>query len=227
MKTFLSVVFSLALCCNGFAQDISREQKFRQIKELNAQIEKLGEELLRPAPTDLKDAETLSVKVFRLMPRETNERQMGHSSFYSFTSGSHDYQKIAQILLEQNALSTGFAGADYGLIGDLGNISLADVKNEIPEVDFLLNYKAPTNILDARIEQRKRGDYRVDNFTLRAHLPAVVGHTYVLRAISFRNADILVALKIIRKDTDGSLIVFWKRLADFPKPELDPNIREN
>jgi hypothetical protein len=40
-------------------------------------------------------------------------------------------------------------------------------------------------------------------------------------------ADMLVAFKIIRKDSDGSVIIFWKPIADFGKPILDPNVREN
>ncbi len=231
MKLFLIAVLSLTLSTINFAQDISREQKFRQIKEFNAQINKLAEELLLPDADDFKNAEAQGLKAFRLMPREVFSRpitvpQEG-GACYSFTTGSHDYQKIAQIMLEQNYLSTGFAGANYGLMVDLGNISLADIGPGIPEVDFLLKYKAPTNILDARTEQRKRGDYKVGDFTLRSHLPSVVSHSYLLRAIDFGNADIFVALKVIRKDTDGSLIIYWKQIADFGKPSLDPNIKEN
>lgn len=227
MKLFLKVVFTLALSSNLLAQEVSREQKFRQIKELNAQIDKIVEELLLPAPSDLKDAETQGVKVFRLMPRETHERQMGGGAFFSFTSGSHDYQKIAQIMLEQNYLGTGFAGADYGLMGNLGSISLSDVNVDTPEVSFLLKYKAPTNILDARIEQRKAHDYEAGAFRLKNRFPAVVGHAFVLRSIVFRGADLVVVFKVMRKDTDGSLIIFWKQIADFGKPQLDPSIREN
>ncbi|HJS52679.1 MAG TPA: hypothetical protein VJ781_12325, partial [Pyrinomonadaceae bacterium] len=54
-----------------------------------------------------------------------------------------------------------------------------------------------------------------------------IGNTFVLRAISFESADVLVAFKVMRQDTDGSLIIFWKQIADFGKPRLDPNIREN
>jgi hypothetical protein len=31
---------------------------------------------------------------------------------------------------------------------------------------------------------------------------------------------LLVALKVVRQDTDGSLIIAWKLLKKFPKPEL-------
>lgn len=231
MKLIPAVVFLCLFSSVAFTQEISREQKFRQIKDLSAQIDRVVEDLLSPSPTDIKQAESDGVKVFRLMPREVYGRQIAvpqeGGACYSFTTGSHDYQKIAQIMLEQNYLSAGFAGADYGLMGDLGNIPLSDAIVETPEVAFLLKYKAPINILDARVEQRKAHQYETDAFTLRNRFPVSIGHAFVLRAISFRDADILVAFKVMRKDTDGSLIIFWKKIADFDKPQLDPNIREN
>jgi hypothetical protein len=225
--TFVSIAGFASL---ALTQELSREQKLGQIKELNAQIDKIVQDLLLPSPGDIKEAETSGLKVFRLNPREIYGRIAVPSeggSFYSFTTGSHDYQQVAQILLEQKGLSTGFAGANYGLMADLGDIPLSDVSENIREVNFLLRYKAPTNILEARTEQRKRGDYREDGMTFRGYLPAALGHTFVLRAIDFGRADTLVTFKLIRKDTDGSLIIFWRSLADFPKPQLDPSIKEN
>src|SRR5947209_6130982 len=123
MKYFLTVAIALFLFTGFlFAQDTSRAQKFQQIKDLSAQIDKVVEDLLLPSPTDIKEAESEGVNVFRLMPREVYGRQIAvpqeGGACYSFTTGSHDYQKIAQIMLERNSLKTGFAGANYGLMGD-------------------------------------------------------------------------------------------------------------
>ncbi len=231
MRSISAVVFLLLLSNIIIAQDNSRERKFDRIKDLNAEVNKLAEELLLPDSVDIKDAESQGLKTFRLMPREVSSRPMtvpqGGGAFYSFTTGSHDYQKTAQILLEENRLRTGFAGANYGLMADLGDISLADITSAIPEVGFLLKYKAPTNILEARAEQRKRGEYKVGDLIFRSYFPAVIGHSYLLRAIDFGDADVFVALKVIRKDTDGSFIIYWKQIANFGKAILDPTIREN
>lgn len=231
MKLILTVVFLFAFATFSFAQDVSREQKFQRIKELNAQINELAQELLQPEQTDVKNADIEALKVFRLMPRETFSRPIavpqGGGSYYSFTTGSNDYQKIAQIGLEQNSLKTGFAGADHGFMADLGEIPLSKVTSETAELAFLLKYRAATNIVEARVEQRKAGNHKVDGLHFKNYLPAVLGHTYVLRNINYGNADIVVAFKIERKDTDGSLIIFWKQMGDFGKPTLDPNIKEN
>lgn len=232
MKLFLTVVFTLFLFTTFFAQDLSREQKSQQIRELNAQINRLAGELLLPETVDIRDADSRSLKAFRLLPREAYDRPIsvpqGGGSFYSFTTGSHDYQATAQINLELNRLSTGFAGSNFGLMADIGDVSITDDLSGIPELSFLSKYNAPTNIVAARAEQAKSRDYKVDNFRLKSYLPAVVGHSYILRAISFHggSADVLVALKVIRKDTDGSLIIYWRQLADFGKPTLDPTIKE-
>jgi hypothetical protein len=39
-----------------------------------------------------------------------------------------------------------------------------------------------------------------------------------LRSISISDYDILVVFRIVRKDPDGSLIVFWNPVETFPKP---------
>lgn len=217
-------------------QDPARDQKLAQIKAINSQIDvlnskigKIVQDMLLPSDSDQRNADAAGVRVFRLNPRETYGQTVvpqGGGSYYSFTTGSHDYQKTAQISLEQNNLRTGFAGADYGLMSDLGDLPLQNIGPQTPEVAFLQGYKAPGNILDARVEQRRAQEYKAEALFFKFYWPAVVGHTYVLRAITFGEADTLVAFRPVRKDIDGSLIIQWRPLADFDKPQLDPKIRE-
>lgn len=224
---FIVNITLLILVCSSivFNQELNRDQKLQKIGELNSQIQVLEADVLLPNTKDAKQAEKEDFKVFRIMPRERDHKLtvQGGGSFYSFTTKSHDYQKIAQIGLEQNHLKVGFAGANYGFIADLGEIALADVINETAEANFLLNYKPPTNEPDVRIEQRKAWNYETDGLTFKSSVPAIVGHSYVLRSISFGSADILVAFKIYRKDADGSLIIFWKNIKDFETPNIEGN----
>jgi len=209
-----------------FAQNSRREQNLQKIDELNSQIKDLETEVLLPDAKDLKTAGRENLDVFRLMPREKFDRKFtvqGGGSYFSFTTGSHDYQKIAQIGLEQNSLKVGFGGANYGFINDLGDVALADVMKETPQINFLLNYKPPTDEPEIRREQRKAWNYEANGTVYKSSLPAVVGHSYVLRAISFDAADVLVAFKVYRKDTDGSLIIFWKSIENFEKPLIARN----
>jgi hypothetical protein len=222
MKFAVRIFVFVVLCGSiAFGQELTREQKLQKISELNSQIKVLEQDFILPDAKDLKQAQKEGFEAFRILPREKYDRKFtlqGGGSYYSFTTKSHDYQKIPQIGLEQNYLKVGFAGADYGFIADLGETSLANITRETGEVNFLVNYKPPTIEPEVRSEQRKAHDYEASGFSYKNHIPAAVGHSYVLRAISFDDADVLVVLRVHRKDTDGSLIIFWKLIENFEKP---------
>ncbi len=220
-KTFAFVLFIVSIVN---AQKLSREQKIQKIRELNGQIKILEKDILLPDAKDLEKARKENFSVVRILPREKYDHKLtiqGGGSYYSFSKNSHNYQDTAQIGLEQNNLKVGFAGADYGFIADLGETSLADISKETLEVNFLSSYRPPTNEPEIRLEQRRAHHYKTDAVSYKRNLPAVVGHTYVLRAINFGEADVLVTLKIHRKDADGSLIIFWKFIEQFETPRIE------
>lgn len=205
------------------AQDVSREQKLQRIVDLDTEVKNSINEYLAPDAKDMAEAAGVGAEVFRIIPRGKIDFQIGvrgGGAYYSFSTKSHDYDSKPQIELQQNNLSVGFAGANYGFIKDLGEISLASINTESYAVDFLANYRPPTNISEIRSEQSKSRDFQIDGITYKRELAAIVGNTYVLRSISFEDADALVAFKIHRKDTDGSLIIFWKMLKEFEKPKI-------
>ena len=231
MKLILVVGLLSILSSVAFAQDGSREQKLQQFESLNAQIRAIEAQiraleggLIEPDESDIARAKSEGFEAVRLMPRETYDHKLsaqGGGAYYSFSTGSHDYQKIAQIELQVGNLSVGFAGADYGFIADLGMIPLGSVSKGTPEISFLVNYKPPTLLAEIRKEQAKSHKYETDTATYTRDVTASIGHVYALRAISFNDADVLVGLKVIRKDADGSLIIFWKKILDFPKPTIE------
>ena len=232
MKLFPALMFvllcsSIAICQDAQPvqkiTDDSRDQKLAKIKDLNAQINRIVDELVTPPTPDMRQAESEGFRVFRLNPREIYgwiATPQGGGCYYSFSENSHDYQHTAQIELQQGYLSVGFAGADYGFMIDLGDKGLSEIGEETPEAKFLYNYAAPTDEPVARAEYRKLQGYEAEGFVYKNRFPTVVGHSYLLRAITFSRADILVALRVIRKDTDGSLTIYWKQLKTFDRPEL-------
>lgn len=190
----------------------------------NAQSENPGREILSPALQDAAEAEREGFKVFKILPRgiyasEKNELGLrGGAAYYSFVEQSHSYNDTPQLGLEKNYLKVGFYGASYGLIADLGLVSLSGVTVESEEVKFLADYKPPTVEAEIRAEQRKAYEYDTEKATYRSRVQVSIGHSYALRAISFDEADTLVAFQIRRKNPDGSLIIFWKMLKQFPRP---------
>lgn len=226
MRYFVTVcLFSLLLTSVIFSQ--TRDEAIIEIQNLQEKIAELEKILIEPDSTDLETASEEDLDVFRLLPREkydsVNSRVRGGGAFYSFTKKSHSYNDTPQIKLEQKSLGVGFAGADYGFIADLGKTAIETV-SQTREGLFFLNYQPAKLEKDARAEHRKFWNFEENGMVLSSRKTAIIGNTYLLRAISFGEADTLVVFKIHRQDTDGSLIIFWKKLKEFDKPEL---IRDN
>ena len=187
----------------------------------------LTNEMLSPTSRDLVQAEIENAEVFRILPRgifdsENNDLLLrGGGAYYSFTKKSHSYNEIPQIELQSNNFIVGFYGANYGLIADLGAIPLLTVDENNPEVIALSDYRVK------QIEPETRAEFRflhkgleIGGVTYKKQVPAIPGNTYILRAISFDEADTLVAFQVYRKYADGSLIIFWKMIKEFEKPIL-------
>jgi len=143
----------------------------------------------------------------------------GGGSYYSFFNLSHEYGWGSDLSLEKDYLSVGFAGADYGMLTNLGSASLEDITSD--HSVFMANYRAASRENDARQEYRKfQLGETIDGALYRSRLPCEVGATYLLRSIYYDASDILVAFRVVRKDIDGSIIIAWKLLKNFGKPEL-------
>lgn len=197
------------------------KQKAEEIKKQSAEIQKI---ILQPEASDIEAARQENANVFRLLPREKYDKEVfkirGGGAYYSFTKQSHSYDDIPQISLEQNFLQVGFYGASYGLMTDLGEIPLSKINDSTGAVGFLIKYAPPEKLSEARIEQIRARSFEFEKQSYKNRFPVKVGNTYLLRAISYNEADTLVALKIFRKDFDDSLIIFWKPIKDFEKPNL-------
>lgn len=193
----------------------------------NGQNQASMNELLSPSATDFSEAKNQGFEVFRLLPRgmfdyEQNELSIrGGGAYYSFVKKSHSYNDTAQIELQDNDLSVGFAGTNYGMIADLGEIPLSELDSKNKSVNSLYNYQAKSIYAEVRNEQQKLfPNLEINGLKFTREVKAVVGHTYVLRAISYDEADTLVAFKVQNKDDNGSLTIFWKLIKNFEKPIL-------
>ncbi|MEQ1762992.1 MAG: hypothetical protein ABL984_07600 [Pyrinomonadaceae bacterium] len=221
------IVLGLLFLSVSFGQESSREQKIRNVHELRSRISELEKDILRPTAEDLTVAKDQGFGAIRILPREKYDHVLairGGGAYYSFSRSTHEYGNGSEIQLEQDFLSVGFAGADYGFLHDLGDVDLAGIEKNSASVQFLVNYEPPADEPAIRAEQRKSHSYEANGFLYKSRLPAVVGHTYVLRSINFAESDLLVAIRIIRKDTDGSLIIFWRPIETFKKPEIARNV---
>jgi hypothetical protein len=211
----------LILSAATFAQ--TRQQALDNLTKIKDEAIRLEKLILSPDKGDIDLAEKEKVNVFRIMPREKYRNALfirEGGAYYSFTNLSHIYDRPSQIGFEQNYLSVGFAGVNYGFISDLGEISITEIGEKTKGFNFLIEYQPPTNVPDGRVEQERARGFEVEGTNFKNRLPAIVGHSYLLRAITYDEADVMVAFKIQRKDNDESLIIFWKLIKQFDKPIL-------
>jgi len=152
----------------------------------------------------------------------------GDGAYYSFVRLTHEYGQGSDITLEQGFLSVGFAGADYGMIFKLGDVPVESLSTEHLLVQPLARYTPARSEPEARLEQHRFSTgTEFDGMSLKNRAPVEVGTTYLLRSISYRRSDVLVAFKVTRKDSDGSLIIIWKLMEKYPVPQLARTVQNN
>lgn len=189
---------------------------------------------LIPSESSVAEAEILNAKAFKLLPRHTFDAPndsfkdednplgvRGGGSYYSFSTGSHSYNKTPQISLEKSkdTLVFGFYGYNFGLVREIGRVSLSLISIEDVEVSLLSTYRPPhlTEEIHSE-EQRLLSMLRETGIEYRGIRRISVGKTYVLRTITFDEADLLVAFQILRRLSDGSVEIAWRKLKDYPLP---------
>lgn len=238
ISTLFVIVVSAALGISALAQSPSREDLLKEFEAKHADLlkdlQKIEKQLLEPSEEDyVAYAEFLTqpdTGLVRLLPREIYdsyahpEKRLGIAgggSYYSFTRKTHPYGNGTQIGLEQAQLKTCFAGADYGMVTNLGDVPLETLTLEHTAVKSLVSYERAGDEPRARAEYGRfvTGD-SIGGTLYKTTLPATVNSSYVLRGIHYSDSDVLVAFRIVRKDTDGSMIILWKLLKKYPKPEL-------
>lgn len=160
--------------------------------------------LVRLLPHEIAD--------MRTSPTQERFKTNGRGAYYSFSYLSHEYGYGSDIELDHNNISAGgFAGADYGMLTMLGDVSLDEIGRDDPRLTFMATYKPPPEEPRARCEySRFRNGANDGGFLYKKSLPVQVNSTYLLRSINYGISDVLVAFRIVRQDTDGSVIIVWK-----------------
>jgi hypothetical protein len=240
MKKMFIAILSLAvlttLSIAVRAQLASRDDILKDIAAKRAQLQRLEDQFLSPAEEDRAAFKEFLTQpdtgLIRLLPREVYESEVykknqktltirGGGSYYSFARLTHEYGFGSDLSLDSGYLSVGFAGADYGMMIDLGDVSLDEISTDYPRVLSLLNYSVAKDEPQARVEQRQIQLGRIlDGATYKDRVPVKIGTTFLLRSINYDLTDVLVAFRTVRKDVDGSVIIAWKLLKKYPKPEL-------
>ena len=234
--TLLAILASLTFSLSAFAQSKSRADIQKEIETARAELASLEKQFLAPSDADRAAfAEFLrqpNTGLIRLLPREIYDSEVyknnkktitmrGGGAYYSFSRHTHEYGYGSDIELDSGHLTVGFAGADYGLLCKAGDLALDEITLDQPYVRFLAEYVPPTAEPEVRAEAMKFGrGTAVEGITYQRSQPVEVNTTYLLRSINYSESDVLVAFRVVRKDSDGSVILAWKMLKDYPAPKL-------
>jgi len=145
----------------------------------------------------------------------------GGGAYYSFLYLTHEYGYASDLSLDHRTLSVRLAGYEYGMLSNLSDVPLEEIGINHPAVAFMLTYEPPRSEPEARCEAlRFRKGVKVDSGFYKSDLPVQVNRTYLLRSVHYGDPDILVAFRVVRQDTDGSMIIAWKLLKQYePRKE--------
>jgi hypothetical protein len=236
------IVAAVALTLSALtvsAQSQSREDILRDIATKRAELAALEKLFLAPSEEDRAAyAEFLSqpdTGLMRLLPRDNYDSEAyqkakrtltvrGGGAYYSFTQRTHEYSAPTDIGLDHGILLTGFAGANYGMLTSLGDVPLENVNLETTEAQVLALHKPATEEPQARIEQRRSSDgTTIESTSYKNRLPLKLASTYLVRSVNYNASDALVVFRVVRIETDGSAIILWKLLKNYPVPQLARN----
>jgi len=151
-----------------------------------------------------------------------------HACTYSFSKEKHGNGLNgfvdprlgwAELKLGEGKFFTGFTGESLGVIVALGDVPLETVTPDTDGVRGLTNIIPPADHLEATVlSQRNRAGFEMEKFRYGSSLPVTSNTTYVLRSTSNRRADLLVAFRVMRQDSEGSVTILWHKLKTYPKP---------
>ena len=171
---------------------------------------------------------TKNTGLIRLLSREEAQAELksgtktqhsipGGGIFYSFIELSHAYPYVSDISLADGNLSAGVAG----ILTRLGDVPLEGITAADPRALFISTYTPSRDLLTAQAERsRFRQGLSVDGAVYSTRLPAEESATYLLRSIVCRRSDILVAFRVVKKESNGSVTLAWKLLKKYPVPKL-------
>jgi hypothetical protein len=142
----------------------------------------------------------------------------GRGSFYSFKREKHEAAPHADLSLHDAEFRIGFANNGVGLMTMLGDVPLEELTLQSSAVaPLLLLAPAPTLDETLRLYKQSRAVLASAHHAYDKAFPAQPNTTYVLRSTTYKSngrkpSDILVAFRVTRRDSDGSVTIIWKQL---------------
>jgi hypothetical protein len=234
---------------HGFWSENELTKKEKLLLAVEAEILQKHEAFLRQPKTGL--CKLLNFKSELIDAKELQEQPAfpplrGAGTYFSFVKQSHAADEWAQLRIYKGAFLPGYSvfkrGANnprsntnafnitsgYALtvFTPLGDVPLEQVTDETPAVALLNQYTPPTQMADfARETEKFLQGIQVSGTAFSTGVLTRVDQTYAMRSVLYKKADIVIAFRVVREATDGSLYLLWKEIKNFPVPKLEGKAR--
>jgi hypothetical protein len=145
----------------------------------------------------------------------------GGGAYYSFTKLDHWADAWADLKLKNGNLEVAFRPDVLGAITMLGDVPIESLTSDSLGVSILAKYARPVERMRAMSEyERFKGGVTLAGYELQTQVPIHENKTYALRSIAYGRSDLLVGVRVVKQNEDGSVLLLWKRLHKFSVPKL-------
>ena len=186
-----------------------------------------------------------STKVLVVSPECQKYSMPGGGSSFSFRTENYRIPRLADLTFTGKSLIAKGVLLE-AIFVSLGDRPLGQISLKTDAVGFLRSMKPSETVEEAYdfAQELSEGTTR-DGFVYGRGVLAKENTSFALRSIAFRgkwlNAaggvtynelefdkrrDVIVAFRIVRKDSDGSLIILWKRLQNIRSPKIEIEVSE-
>ncbi len=163
----------------------------------------------------------------------------GSGNSFSFRTGHYRIRHLADLMLAgENFRIPGIMM--HGLMTKIGDVAIESVSLKTLGVDFLSEFKPASDFERAKaIEELVVTGLERDGFIFGRALAVKENSTYAMRVVAYdgkvlravpgahynemdfdRRRDMIVAFRVVAKETDGSVTIVWIELRDVDSPKL-------
>jgi len=147
-------------------------------------------------------------------------RFSGVAASYSFTRLNHSPWR-ADLKLKNGDFEVAFGPEVIGAITTLGDVPIDSLTADSTGVNILGTYAPPSDRKKAQSEyEHFKGGLTLAGYTFQTQVAIHENTTYALRSIAYGESDLLVAIRVVKQNDDGSVLLLWKRIDKFSTPKL-------
>jgi hypothetical protein len=180
-----------------------------------------------------------NIRVIFATPQCLKYTMPGGGNSYSFRTERYRIRRLADIIYTSNSFQS--AGVLlHGIFVEIGDVPLEKINLQTDGLKFLMNFQPETDREKMReIDRKLSAGITSDGFLYRRGVRAVENTTYVLRSVAYngvyqrtaqgisynelnfdKRRDIIVAFRVVRRESDGSVTILWKELVRNKSPKF-------